>query len=123
MVVARAADDAVGVPCRFRRAAAPAAPTESADSVLVRLAERVPFSRLPVLLCLPAAAVAPYAAIRGADLSEALARDLFLYAVVAVQWLTGWAVLVAALLTTRRRSPRDHELRASRLDVTTQCVE
>lgn len=92
--------------CRagLRRAAVSAAPAESAESVLVRLAERVPARRLPMLLCLPAAAVATYAAIGGAHLSEAVTRDLFLNAVVALQWLAGWVVLVAALVSIRRRS-------------------
>jgi len=88
--------------CRagLRRAAAVAAP---AESVLVRLAERVPLTRLPVLLLLPAAAVATYAAIGGAHLSEAVTRGLFLDAVVGLQWLAGWVALVAALVSIRRR--------------------
>ena len=93
--------------CRtgLRRVSAWAVPAPG-PGMLGRLAERVPLRRLPVLLCLPAAAVATYAAIRGADLSVAVTRDVFLNAVVALQWLVGWVVFIAALVSIRRRSVR-----------------
>jgi hypothetical protein len=89
---------------RFRQGAAPSANPAIAGQpgLLGQLARPVPWSRLPILIALPAGAIVTYGGLEAAALDEATIRDLCLNLVVAVQTIAGWAAFIAALVVLRR---------------------